>query len=203
MTKIWTFAFSIPAVLLSVFCYGQSNKPVNDYLAVPGPILFDKKSYNLSWSSHPADNFYKQEYLEKGTQANSYKTMILMDVITGQADVKSVVASKIAELKKLKEGNPVVNYQSFENPKQGEYMIDFLLSANAADGKTMSIVERNVYRYKTFTDNSGQSGVLLFGVSTRAYGAEIDQFFSSLKSNKNDLVNKVSQFSLPKIIVRK
>jgi len=202
MSKNLILSVLLPAITFSVFCFGQANKPAIDYLSVPGPIVFDKKSYNLSWSSHPSPDFYKHEYIEKGDPADSYKVMILMDVIAGASDLKSVVASKITELKKLKEGNPMVNYQSFENTKQGEYMIDFILSANAADGKTMSAVERNVYRYKTFTDNSGKANILLFGVSTRAYGANIDYFLNSLKTNKNDLVNKVSQFNIPKIVIR-
>ncbi|MEO6637530.1 MAG: hypothetical protein ABIN25_04595, partial [Ginsengibacter sp.] len=84
------------------------------------------------------------------------------------------------------------------NPKTGEYLIDFLLSANGADG-SMNIVERNVYRYKSFTDKAGKAGVQLFGVSTRSYGADIDKFFAALKANRKDLINKVAQFKLPEI----
>ena len=68
----------------------------------------------------------------------------------------------------MKATNPLVNYEMFQ--KNGEYLLDFLLSANAADGKTVDIVERNVYRYKTFTDKSGKKGILLFAVSVRSYG---------------------------------
>ena len=61
----------------------------------------------------------------------------------------------------MKQINPVVNYETFE--KDGEYMIDFLYE-NSDDGKSVSIAERNVYRYKTITDKSGQNAVLLFGI---------------------------------------
>jgi hypothetical protein len=191
------------AGILSITTQGQTNKVMHDYLNIPGPIVLDKKSYNLSWSSHPSANFYKQEYIQKGDNPEKFKEMILVDVITGNPDshrdaIKEVVAAKIAGLKKMKESNPAVNYETFDNSKAGEYMIDFLLTANAADGK-MSIAERNIYRYKTFTDQSGKTGILLFGVSTRSYGANIPTFFASLKTNKSDLLNHVAQYKIPPV----
>src|SRR6185295_11081977 len=119
------------------------NKATTDYLNVPGPIAFDQKSYNLSWTSHPADNFYKQEYLTKGDNADRFISMVLLDVITGDVNIRDIVASKVAELKKLKETNPVINYETLDNPKTGQYMIDFLISENAPNGDP-GIVERNV-----------------------------------------------------------
>lgn len=183
--------------------YAQTNKTVTDYLNVPGPINFEKKMYQLNWSSHPASNFYKQEYIAKGDIAGKYKTMLLFDVIVSDKSVKDIAGEKIAELKKIKETNPIVNYEIFDNPKTGEYMIDFLLSANTPDGKQLSIVERNVYRYKTFTDKSGRKGILLFGVSTRSYGNGINNFLISLKANKKELINEVAKYTIPEIAIVK
>ena len=175
--------------ICSIVSFGQSNKTATDNLNVPGPIIFEKNPYNLVWSSYPADNFYKQEYIAKGDTVTKFKTMILLDFVTGKTKIKDVVATKIAELKKMKETNPVVHYEMFEN--KGEYMLDFLLSENTPDGKLVSTVERNVYRYKIYTDKSGHKGVLLFGVSTRSYGDDIDKFFADLKANRDDLINQV------------
>ncbi|MFT3680824.1 MAG: hypothetical protein QM791_11165 [Ferruginibacter sp.] len=190
--------FLSAALLPAVFA--QSNK-ATDYLNIPGPVVFDNKSFKLDWSSHPADYFYKQEYLPAGEKTGKYKTMLLVDVLTGDKTIKEVTAQKIEELKQLKQSNPVVNYNIFDNPSSGEYMIDFLLSANNPDG-SMSIVERNVYRYKTFTDKNGKKGILLFGISTRAYGKDIDGFFVKLKANKNGLVNQVAKFAIPAIDIK-
>ncbi|MEO8772209.1 MAG: hypothetical protein ABI402_19070 [Ferruginibacter sp.] len=184
---------------ISTVVNAQTNNKLTDYLHVPGPVSFNSGSYNLSWSSHPSDNFYKQEYIQKGDNADKFKTMILIDVATSNISIKDIVAMKIEELKKMKLSNPMVNYETFDNPKSGEYMIDFLLSANAADGKTIDVVERNVYRYKTITDKSGKKAVVLFGVSTRSYGNDIDKFLVSLKSTKKDLVNVVAKFEMPAI----
>jgi len=103
-------------------------------------------------------------------------------------------------LKKMKETNPVINYDMIENKTTGEYILDFLLTANAADG-TISIAERNVYRYKSFTTKAGQKGVLLVGISTRSYGNAINSFLVSLKANRKDIITKLSQYKMPEIVL--
>jgi len=203
MTKKTTLLIILTGFIFLATGHAQTIKPANEYLNVPGPVVFEKKSYQLDWSSHPAANFYKQEYLVKGDTTGKYKTMVLIDVIVTNKNIKDVVAEKLAELKNLKRTNPVVNYETFDNAAAGEYMIDFILSANTPDGKYISIVERNVYRYKTFTDKSGNKGIMLFGVSTRGYGNDIDTFFAALKSNKQTLVNQVATYKLPEINITK
>ncbi len=188
-------------LIMSVNSFSQANKAATDYLTVPGPISFEQKVFNLNWSSHPSANFYKQEYIPKGESANEYKTMLLLDVLTGGTTVKDAVANKLAELKQMKAVNPMVKYSVINNPGTGEYLLDFVLTANAPNG-TVNIAERNVYRYKSFANKAGQKGVVLFGVSTRGYGAGIAAFFASLKSNQNDLVKKVTAFKVPEITIR-
>jgi hypothetical protein len=197
-----SLAFLSSFILFSNISNGQTSKTVTDYLKVPGPVTFDNKSYKLSWSSHPTADFYKQEYLPAGESADGFKSMILLDVLTGNLNVKDIVAGKVAELKKMKEANPVINYEIFDNSKSGEYMLDFLLTANGVDGK-INIAERNVYRYTSFTDAAGKKGVLLFGVSVRSYGKDITTFLTNLKKNKKDLVDKTAQFKMPAVNVSK
>ncbi len=187
-------------LLVTTFAFGQTAKPT-EYLGVSRQISFDKTSYNLAWTSHPTDKYYKQEYLAKGDTIEKFKKLILLEVLTGKTTLKDVVATKIAELKKMKASNPVVNYETFE--KDGELMLDFLVSENTADGKYLSIVERNVYRYKSAVDKNGQKCVLLFGVSERAYGDDIDNFFPNLKAHRFDLINLVGAFELPEITIAK
>jgi hypothetical protein len=191
------------SLLLSIQCYSQSKKNVIDYLNLPGPVVFDGKSYNLSWTSHPSGNYYKQEYIVSGDNAVKFNSMIMVELVTGDIKIKDVAAAKIEELKKMKESNPIVNYESFDNPKTGEYMIDFLLSENTADGKDISILERNVYRYLPFAGKDGKKGIILFGVSTRSYGDKIQQFLVSLKSKKSELVNKMAHYKFPELKIIK
>ena len=188
-------------LLLATASFGQATKTVIDYLRVVGPISFEKNSYNLAWTSHPADNYYKQEYLVQGDTLEKFKRLILIELLVGKTKIKDVVATKIAELNKIKAGNPIVQYQAFE--KGEEIILDFLLSENTPDGKLVSTVERNVYRYKNITDKNGQKAVFLFGVSNRAYGNDIDNFLLNLKDNRHDLLNAVDAFDLPEITIAK
>lgn len=191
----------ILSVCLVILCLTKvsAQSAAIDYLNVPGPIVFDEVSYELSWSSHPANNFYKQEYVKAGEKVEHFNTMILIDFEIG-ADIVGLIRAKTSELKKLQKDNPVVHYETFEN--DGEYMLDFLISENTPNGN-IAIVERNVYRYKTITDKGGRKGVLLFGVSQRGYGDDITNFFTVLKKNKNALVNAVGTFPLPAVTVKK
>ena len=75
------------AVILSAASYGQTNKTMKDYLSMPGPIVFDKKSYNLTWSSHPSATYYKHEYITAGDNVDKFKSMIMVDVLTGDFQV--------------------------------------------------------------------------------------------------------------------
>ena len=83
--------------------------------------------------------------------------------------------------------------------KDGETMLDFLLTANSPDGKKIAIIERNVYRYKKIKDKSGHKGVLLFGVSTRAYNKDASNFLTDLETKKMDLMNKVGMYCILEI----
>ncbi|MEO7522636.1 MAG: hypothetical protein ABIT58_01000 [Ferruginibacter sp.] len=159
MKKLKTLSALLAIIIFSTIVHGQPAKKMTDYLHVPGPVIFENKSYNLSWSSHPAAGYYKQEYFQKGVNPDKFNTMLLFEVTTENTDIKNIVAVKIDEIKKMRESNPLVNYNTFDNPKSGEYMIDFLLSANGPDGAAI-VVERNVYRYKSVTDQSGKKGVL-------------------------------------------
>ncbi len=196
----------IPILLTSLFfamnVLSQDKKPVSDYLQVPGPVNFDHADYNLSWSSHPTANYYKQEYLQKGENEAKFKAMVLIELATGNINAKNAVQSKVEELKKMKAVNPIVNYELITNPSTGEYMLDFLLTQDNAKTGVTEIIERNVYRYKNYTGKNGQSGVLLFAVSSRAYGNEVNTFLASLKSKRKDLVNKVSAFKIPDVVIK-
>lgn len=188
--------FTAIAALSVLNAESQNNKSVQDFLSVPGPVQFNNSSYLLSWTAHPSPDFYKQEYITMGANADSYKSMLMLDAVTGNKDIKDVLAAKVEELKKMKATNPIVQYEVIKNPATGEYMLDFILSANRPDG-SISVIERNVYRYSSTTSKDGLKIILLFGISSRAYGKEATLFLSALKTNRKDLVNKVTNYKLP------
>ena len=183
--------------LMLMVQFFMAQKKVEDYLHLGDKYRFDNKDYELVWSSHPASNFYKQEYILPNENVEKYKRLILIDFIEGDLNPKDVLSGLANSLENSKKQNPVINYKVYE--KNNEYMIDFIMSENSQDGKEVLILERNVYRY--FRINTPKrKGVLLFGVSDRAYTKkEMDNMFSVLKNKKLDLVNKVIQIEVPKI----
>ena len=182
----------------------NSNKKelsINDYLGTGKSLTFDKVDYNLTWTSHPSDNLYMQEYISENDSIENFKKLILLQAVTGNAKLKEVVDLKVDELEKMKEKDPMVNYALFE--KNGEIMLDFLLSKNLPDSNEPELIERNVYRYKTFMNEGKEDGVILFGVSERAYGNDIDKFLIDLKAHRFDVPNAVGTFNIPEIKISK
>jgi len=183
-------------LMLMVQFFMAQNK-VEDYLHLGDKYRFDNRDYKLVWSSHPASNFYKQEYILPNENVEKYTRMIMIDFLEGDLTPKDAISNFVNNLENSKKQNPIINYQMYE--REDEYMLDFIISKNSQDGKEILILERNVYRY--FRINTPKrKGILLFGVSDRAYTKkEMDNMFSVLKNKKLDLVNKVIQIEVPKI----
>jgi hypothetical protein len=174
----------------------NAQNKVTDYLNIPGPIKIDNKTYNLAWSSHPNENYYKQEYLASNENIEKYNTLIMIDFVKGDFKLEDAVNQKVSELEKMKESNPIINYKTYEN--NGEYILDFLITENSKDGKEILIAERNVYHYKLITDGKNK-GILLFGISERVYKENIEQFFNNLKDNSSKLIEAIGNYKLPNV----
>jgi hypothetical protein len=185
-------------LLLPFFFLNAQNK-ITEYLNIPGPIMLDSKTYQLVWSSHPNENYFKQEYLSSNENLQKYNTMVLIDFVKGNFEIKDAINQKVTELEEIKKTNPVVNYQVFEN--NGEYILDFLITENSKDGKEILIAERNVYRYKLINENNNK-GVMLFAVSERGYKENMEAFFNNLKENSTKLVEIVGNYKLPHIKIK-
>ena len=179
--------------------YIKAQNTVNDYLNVSGPINLNQKEYKLVWSSHPNENYFKQEYLNPKENINQYNSMVLIEFVKGDFTLKDIIDQKVSELQAIKKTNPVVNYQVLEN--NGEYILDFLLSENSKDGKEILIAERNIYRYKLINRNKNK-GVLLFAVSERGYEKNMDAFFDNLKTNSSQLIEIVGNYKIPDIEIK-
>ena len=184
-------------MLLSVTVFSQN---VENYLQTEKTLQFDTKNYDLVWSSHPTEVYYKQEYLTKEQTLEKFKSMITIDFLKGNFKVKDLVNRKIQELENAKKSNPIINYTILE--KEGEIIIDFLMSVSSKDGKELLIVERNIYRYLN-VNTEKTKGLVLFSVSKRAYKNEIEEFFKELKEDKNSLIIKVGDFKIPEVAPNK
>ena len=184
-------------LFLSIVVHSQN---VENYLEIEKTIKFDNQNYNLVWSSHPNEFYYKQEYLTKEQTLDKFKSMVTIDFLKGDFKVKDLVNQKIQELENAKKSNPIINYTVLE--KDGETIIDFLMSTSSKDGKKLLVVERNIYRY-TNIETEKTKGLLLFSVSERAYENEMGEFFNKLKIDKNSLIIKVGNVEIPKVNPKK
>lgn len=188
-------------LLASVQSVGQNNKPAVNYMGIPGPVVFQNKSYQLIWSSHPDASLYKQEYLVAGDGLPNYKSMITIDFVIVATNVDQAVRTKLRELEQLKKTLDV-NYEVIGNAATGEKIIDCLLGQTATDN-SKSIYEHDVYRFKAVTAKSGQKGILLYALSNRAYGKDIQPFLTRLKIERKALIAEVAKASVPDIIIKK
>lgn len=166
-----------------------------DRLSLPGSIEFNGESYRLSWSSHPTSHYYKQEYLPPGQTGERFQRMVLIEATVRGVDVNGAVAAQVNMLNKRKSTDPTVNFAVAKNPKNGEIILDFVLSAQ--DPKGEDVVEWNAYRYAALRGKGGESGVLLFGISRRAYGDDTTNFLRRLKSARPAEVNALATYPLP------
>lgn len=188
-------------LLASAQSFGQNTKPAINYMGIPGPVVFQKKSYQLIWSSHPDASLYKQEYLVAGDGFPNYKSMITIDFVIAATSVDDAVRTKLRELEQLKKTLDV-NYEVIANAATGEKIIDCLLGQRAADD-TKSIYEHDLYRFKAVTAKSGQKGIVLYALSNRAYGNDIQPFLTRLKSERKVLVADVAKAAMPEITIKK
>jgi hypothetical protein len=194
ISTYFSIFLTVSGLLLASFGYSQMKTPVTDYIGIPRPIMFNNEQYDLVWSTETKKYYFKQEYIRKVDKLETFNKLFTIDLLIGDNDLRQLVSSKIAELDRLKQTNPVVNYQIFE--KDDEIMLDFLLSQNSADGKQIKIIERNVYRYKQIMFEDNKKGVLLFAFSSRGYENKIEDFLNALKKNRSDALNHLGAFEI-------
>jgi hypothetical protein len=185
----------LPALLFFSFNLKDKNQKVKEYLSVPGPVEFNKTMYSLSWSSHPNNAYYKQEYLPSGEKSETFSKMMMIEAFAGELTPKDAMMNKVSELDERKKTDPVTNYQFIENRATGEYILDFVISSN-------DIVEWNAYRYTTLKDKAAGKGIVLFAYSRRAYGKATTGFLKALKAERVKDINTLANYKIPEIKIK-
>ncbi|WEA00846.1 hypothetical protein [Mucilaginibacter sp. SJ] len=164
-------------------------------------MKFNGLNYTLSWSTHPNNIYYKQEYVADGQKAEHYNDMLVIDFLITELTVKEVVGTQLKGLLERKQSDKICNYQVVKNQQTGEYILDFIVSEGSDDH--IDIIEWNAYRYKSYTDKKGHKGVLLLGVSHRSYQDESNIFLKNLKKYRFDVINNLSVYAFPEININK
>lgn len=164
-----------------------------DAVGVPGPFVLEGVSFELAWTSHPTETFYKQEYLPEGQSVESYEQMFMLDVLTNGVSAGQAAGTMVDGLKQRQANDPVVNFALIENEATGEIILDFLLS-DSSSGTV--IVEWNAYRYVPL-----ENGVAMFGISRRGYDDGATEFLKGLKSWRMGTIEALAALELPEVVV--
>ncbi|MFC6998365.1 hypothetical protein [Rufibacter roseus] len=192
--------WSICSLLLLTGFISPTPTDAVDYLSLPGPIKFKDTEFALAWSSHPNASYFKQEYVPAGETVQGFNQMILAEVVVGDFSVEDAVQAQIRTIAERKKTDAVADYEVFENPKTGEVILDFLMSAG--NESTVSVVEWNAYKYRPYQDKAGRRGVVLFGYSRRGYNKNVEGFLSSLKSVRSEYLKALGSYSIPDISIK-
>ena len=184
--------FTIGFLSLLLVSTVKAQSEPTEYLSVGKKIEFNGEEYELKWSSHPSNEYYKQEYLRKDDKLPKYEKMLMVEAVKGDIPAINVATGKINELENWKRSNPIVSYEKFENGN--EIILEFVLSSG-------NIYEWNIYRYKNEENKSGNY-LVLYSYSYRNYVSskkEKNEFLKTIKTSKNDLVKKVEKIEIPKV----
>ena len=175
-----------------ISCLTVFSQEAIDYLNVGKMLKFGKQKYSLAWSSHPADNYYIQEWLPKGENFDNYSQMFTVSLHLSEELTPQIAAqNKAAELEERGKNDKICNYQILENGD--EYIVDFLVSESEND--SLKIVEHDVHHYKQVTSN-GKKALQLTFLSERSYGDDIMPFLQSLKDRLESVITDLTQMDI-------
>jgi hypothetical protein len=184
----------IRSLLSAIVLLGLGLAPAlaqEDAIGVPGPIVFEGETFDLVWTSHPNEGFYKQEYLPEGQAVEAYGQMFMVDVLLDGATAEGAAGNMIAGLQQRQATDPMVNFDLIQNDATGEIILDFLLSDESTG---TLIVEWNAYRYVPL-----DGGLAMFGISRRGYGDDVDGFLDDLADWRLGAIEALANLDLPAI----
>ena len=164
-----------------------------DAVGAPGPFVLEGESFELAWTSHPTETFYKQEYVPAGQTVEAYEQMFIVDVLTNGLAVQDAAGTMVDGLKQRQANDPVVNFAMIENEATGEIILDFVLS-DSSSGTV--IVEWNAYRYVPL-----ENGVAMFGISRRGYDEGATELLKGMKGWRMGTIQALAELDLPEVVV--
>lgn len=179
----------LAAIAIALASFTVPALAQQDAIGIPGPISFDGTQFGLTWTSHPSETYYKQEYLPAGDTLEAYGQMVMVELLTAGATPKSAAADMVASLEQRRGSDPVLNYDRIENAATGEVLLDFLLSDSSSG---TLVVEWNAYRYAPHGD-----GLMLMAISRRGYGDAAIAFVKDLKNWRSQTIQTLATMAMP------
>lgn len=171
-----------------------------DRIGVNGPLEFNKTNFLLTWTAHPNENYYAQEYLPKNETVDHFNQLLTLHLFVMDVSVDNAIQQKINELTKRKETDKVCNFNVLKSPDGKESILDCLLSTQKND--KIDVVEFIIYRYKQIELKNNKKALLIYSYSKRSYDDKITSFLKNLKNERADLLNIMTAKMLPEISIK-
>ena len=187
-------------LILLCFVSKRSGAQVKDNFGFPEVITFDSLQYQLTTTYHPNNLYYKVVYLRTGESEDHFNKIITIDFVRTKADSYDFVNKKTKALMERKKTDPAVLIDELTNYKTGEYFLDFITSDQLSGN--LNILDRNLCRYKNYTDPTGHNGVILFAITERVYGDSIKVYLKNLKKTIKFDRRKVLNLNIPDFIIK-
>ncbi len=183
-----------------VFClslvYNMNAQTPKKYFLL-SEFELDSAAYSLSYSAEPVKDYIKQEYLTKTETLDSFKTKIIVDLKLNDTSVANLVNGMTTLLGQRQQADKTCQFQLAENETNGEYVLDFMFKDLNEKGTEM--LEWNVFRYLKFTAKNGKQGIMIIGITKRAYGSDIPEFLKNINATKKKYVSLITKIVLPEI----
>lgn len=178
-------------LLIGFCCLAMMSFAISDaidYLSVGSDLKFNNEKYALSWSSHPNETYFKQEYLRKSDKAESYEKMIMVEAIIATLTTEQVSQMKLNELTAQKKTNPMVTFKQLEASNPKEKIISFTISGG-------NILEWNVYKYQQ-QQIDNKNTIVLYAYSYRNYASkkeDVTKFFDYINKNESSMIATIDK----------
>lgn len=186
------FGRLVAAAVVGICLTSSTVVAQEDAVGAPGPFVLEGERFELAWTSHPTDTYYKQEYVPEGQTVEAYTQMFMVDVLTNGTSVRDAAGTMVDGLKQRQANDPVVNFALIENEATGEIILDFVLS-DSSSGTV--IVEWNAYRYVPLED-----GVAMFGISRRGYDEGATELLKGMKGWRMGTIQALATLDLPEVM---
>ncbi|WP_338648150.1 hypothetical protein V5J73_05425 [Flavobacterium sp. KS-LB2] len=168
-----------------------------DRIGVPGPLIFNSKDFNFSWSDKPNETYYIQEYFPKKQSAENYKEMLTIHLFVTDLTLNDAVDQKIEELNIRKQTDITCNYKANYSPDKKEIIVDFVLSD--MKNNIINTAEFNIYRYKQIDLDNNKKGILIFAYTKRNDKNSVDYFFNNLGDIRKKSLKTMISIEMPKV----
>ncbi|QOW09023.1 hypothetical protein Q73A0000_00985 [Kaistella flava (ex Peng et al. 2021)] len=182
-------------LFISVLSFVKAQDDVPDLLSIPGPIEYDGSEYFLSWSKPISKTLYRQQYLPRDEQIEDFTQLLDFSYFTKEIEIELAVRQKVEGIQQRSKSDKFAKVNVIESPDGTEYIVDYFISESPEKGD--SFLEYNVYRFKSLTNGTDKS-FLILSHAKRMYG-DLKSSAKSMARQRDHLLTTMIEFKIPEI----